>query len=173
MALHMVRAYWHWAGGGTQLFSGRVCGPDFRSVGLANWYLPLKRGDLWYENLCGTLFQNLPKGMYWLKMEWSIFDFVNLHSFHYKTLVIIWASSQVVNLATILSVHGIWSHPMGKNWLVWLMGVVFWWHVWLLISVNNRKFMKIRRRYQKGWLLLKKIWIEVLLIPYQKFETPN
>ena len=31
-------------GGGTQLFSGRVYGPDFRSVGLANWHLPLKRG---------------------------------------------------------------------------------------------------------------------------------
>ena len=32
-------------GGGTQLFfQVGVCGPDFRSVGLANWHLPLKRG---------------------------------------------------------------------------------------------------------------------------------
>ena len=32
-------------GGGTQpFFQVGVCGPDFRSVGLANWCLPLKRG---------------------------------------------------------------------------------------------------------------------------------
>ena len=49
-------------GGGRALnfFSGRVCGPDFWSVGLANWYLPLKEGacelkiskfgGLWTEN---------------------------------------------------------------------------------------------------------------------------
>ena len=36
-------------GGGTHLFfQVGVCGPDFRSVGLANWHLPLKRG--WAEN---------------------------------------------------------------------------------------------------------------------------
>ena len=39
---------WQWpclSPGGTQLFfQVGVCGPDFRSVGLANWYLPLKRG---------------------------------------------------------------------------------------------------------------------------------
>ena len=32
-------------GGGSQLFfQVGVCGPDFQSVGLAKWYLPLKRG---------------------------------------------------------------------------------------------------------------------------------
>ena len=49
-------------GGGGELnfFQLGVCGPDFRSVGLANWHLPLKKGaweqkiskfgGLWAEN---------------------------------------------------------------------------------------------------------------------------
>ena len=42
-----------WAPRGTQLFQVGVCGPDFRSVGLANCYLPLKRGacELKFPNL--------------------------------------------------------------------------------------------------------------------------
>ena len=50
----------HTRGGGTHFFQVRVCGPDFRSVGLANWYLSLKEGacelkvfkfgGLWAEN---------------------------------------------------------------------------------------------------------------------------
>ena len=31
-------------GGHSTFFQVGVCGPDFRSVGLANWHLPLKRG---------------------------------------------------------------------------------------------------------------------------------
>ena len=31
-------------GGHSTFFQVGMCGPDFRSVGLANWYLPLKRG---------------------------------------------------------------------------------------------------------------------------------
>ena len=31
-------------GGALNFFQVGVCGPDFRSVGLANWHLPLKRG---------------------------------------------------------------------------------------------------------------------------------
>ena len=72
--------------GGTQLFSGRgVCGPDFRSVGLANWHLPLKRGacerkiskfgGLWAENfqiwgLVSWKFPNL--GACELKFGWKL-----------------------------------------------------------------------------------------------------
>ena len=37
-------------GGHSTFFQVGVCGPDFRSVGLANWHLPLKRGGLWAEN---------------------------------------------------------------------------------------------------------------------------
>ena len=37
-------------GGNSTFFQVGVCGSDFRSVGLANWYLPLKRGGLWTEN---------------------------------------------------------------------------------------------------------------------------
>ena len=47
-------------GGASTFFQVGVCGPDFRSVGLANWHLPLKRGacerkiskfgGLWAEN---------------------------------------------------------------------------------------------------------------------------
>ena len=47
-------------GGYSTFFQVGVCGPDFRSVGLANWHLPLKRGacerkiskfgGLWAEN---------------------------------------------------------------------------------------------------------------------------
>ena len=47
-------------GGHSTFFQVGVCSPDFRSVGLANWYLPLKRGacelkmsqfwGLWAEN---------------------------------------------------------------------------------------------------------------------------
>ena len=37
--LHQCRG-----GGAFNFFQMGVCGPDFRSVGLANWYLPLKEG---------------------------------------------------------------------------------------------------------------------------------
>ena len=47
-------------GGHSTFFQVGVCGPDFRSMGLANWHLPLKRGackrkiskfgGLWAEN---------------------------------------------------------------------------------------------------------------------------
>ena len=47
-------------GGHSTFFQVGVCGPDFQSVGLVNWYLPLKRGacelkipkfgGLWTEN---------------------------------------------------------------------------------------------------------------------------
>ena len=47
-------------GGHSTFFQVGVCGPDFRSVGLANWHMPLKRGacerkiskfgGLWAEN---------------------------------------------------------------------------------------------------------------------------
>ena len=47
-------------GGHSTFFQVGVCGPDFRNVGLANWYLPLTRGacelkiskfgGLWAEN---------------------------------------------------------------------------------------------------------------------------
>ena len=63
-----------WAQGGTQLFfQVGVCGPDFQSVGLANWYFPLKRGacelkiskfrGLWAENfqIWGLVSWNLGK----------------------------------------------------------------------------------------------------------------
>ena len=60
--------------GALNFFQVGVCGPDFRSVGLANWHLPLKRGawerkiskfgGLWTENfqiwgLVGWKFSNL------------------------------------------------------------------------------------------------------------------
>ena len=38
-------------GGHSTFFQVGVCGPDFQSVGLANWHSPLKRGGgLWVEN---------------------------------------------------------------------------------------------------------------------------
>ena len=37
-------------GGHSTFFQVGVCGPDFRSVGLANWHLSLKKGGLWAEN---------------------------------------------------------------------------------------------------------------------------
>ena len=37
-------------GGHSTFFQVGVCGPDFRSVGLATWHMPLKRGGLWAEN---------------------------------------------------------------------------------------------------------------------------
>ena len=37
-------------GGHSTFFQVGVCGPDFRSVGLANGHLPLKRAGLWAEN---------------------------------------------------------------------------------------------------------------------------
>ena len=40
-------------GGHSTFFQVGVCGPDFRSVGLANWHLPLKRGA------CERKFPNL------------------------------------------------------------------------------------------------------------------
>ena len=73
-------------GGGTQFFFHiGVCGPDFRSVGLANWHLPLKRGacerkiskfgGLWAENfqiwgLVSWKFPNL--GACELKFGWKL-----------------------------------------------------------------------------------------------------
>ena len=66
-------------------FQVRVCGPDFRSVGLANCNLPLKRGacelkiskfgGLWTENfqiweLVSWIFPNL--GAWELKFGWKL-----------------------------------------------------------------------------------------------------
>ena len=61
-------------GGHSTFFQVGVCGPDFRTVGLANWYLPLKRGacelkiskfmGLWTEN-----FQIWAMGAYELKIS--------------------------------------------------------------------------------------------------------
>ena len=72
-------------GGNSTFFQVGVCGPDFRSVGLANWHLPLKRGacerkiskfgGLWAENfqiwgLVSWKFPNL--GACELKFGWKI-----------------------------------------------------------------------------------------------------
>ena len=38
-------------GGHSTFFQVGVCGPDFQSVGLANWYLPLQGRGLWTENI--------------------------------------------------------------------------------------------------------------------------
>ena len=72
--------------GGTQLFFFQVvmCGPNFRSVGLANWYLPLKRGacelkiskfgGLWTENfqIWGLVSWKFPFGACELKFRWEL-----------------------------------------------------------------------------------------------------
>ena len=72
-------------GGHSTFFQVGVCGPDFRSVGLANWHLPLKRGacerktfkfwGLWAENfqiwgLVSWKFPNL--GACELKLWWKL-----------------------------------------------------------------------------------------------------
>ena len=72
-------------GGHSTFFQVGVCGPDFRSVGLANWHLPLKRGacerkiskfgGLWAENfqiwgLVSWKFPNL--GACELKFGWKL-----------------------------------------------------------------------------------------------------
>ena len=72
-------------GGHSTFFQVGVCGPDFWSVGLANWHLPLKRGacerkiskfgGLWAENvqiwgLVSWKFPNL--GACELKFGWKI-----------------------------------------------------------------------------------------------------
>ena len=71
-------------GGHSTFFQVGVCGPDFRSVGLASWHLPLKRGacerkiskfgGLWAENfqiwgLVSWKFPNL--GACELKLGWK------------------------------------------------------------------------------------------------------
>ena len=81
-----VDSWWRNPGGGhSTFFQVGVCGPDFRSVGLANWHLPLKRGacerkiskfgGLWAENfkiwgLVSWKFQNL--GACELKFGWKL-----------------------------------------------------------------------------------------------------
>ena len=72
-------------GGALNFFQVGVCGPDFRSVGLANWHLPLKSGacerkiskfgGLWAENfqiwgLVSWKFPNL--GACELKFGWKL-----------------------------------------------------------------------------------------------------
>ena len=57
-------------------FQVGVCGPDFRSVGHANWYLPLKRGACELKiSKCGSLWaENVQRGLVtrakiWVKIE--------------------------------------------------------------------------------------------------------
>ena len=61
-------------GGHSTFFQVGVCGPDFRSVGLANWHLPLKRGLVSgkFPNLgaCELKFPNL--GACELKFGWKL-----------------------------------------------------------------------------------------------------
>ena len=81
------RRIWHLLprGGHSTFFQVGVCGPDFRSVGLANWHLPLKRGacerkiskfgGLWAENfqIQGLVSQNFPNlGACELKFGWKL-----------------------------------------------------------------------------------------------------
>ena len=66
---------WGSRGGHSTFFQVGVCGPDFRSVGLAKWHLPLKRGGLWAENfkiwgLVSWKFPNL--GTCELKFGWKL-----------------------------------------------------------------------------------------------------
>ena len=67
--LHM----WSSSGGGAlNFFQVGVCGPDFRSVGLANWYLPLKEGacELKISKFGGLWTENFPNlGAYELKIS--------------------------------------------------------------------------------------------------------
>ena len=70
-------------GGALNFFQVGVCSPDFRSVGLANWYLPLKRGvcelkiskfgGLWTENfpIWGACELKISKvGGLWANLIW-------------------------------------------------------------------------------------------------------
>ena len=81
----LVLRIWPGGGGHSTFFQVGVCGPDFRSVGLANWHLPLKRGacerkiskfgGLWAENfqiwgLVSWKFSNL--GACELKFGWKL-----------------------------------------------------------------------------------------------------
>ena len=72
-------------GGHSTFFQVGVCGPDFRSVGLANWHLPLKRGacerkiskfwGLWAENfqIWGLVSWKFPNfGACELKFGWKL-----------------------------------------------------------------------------------------------------
>ena len=72
-------------GGHSVFFQVGVCGPDFRSVGLANWHLPLKRGacerkiskfgGLWAENfqIWGLVSWKFPNfGACELKCGWKL-----------------------------------------------------------------------------------------------------
>ena len=82
LIFYLTKESW---GGHSTFFQVGVCGPDFRSVGLANWHLPLKRGacewkiskfgGLWAENfqiwgLVSWKFPNL--GACELKFGWKL-----------------------------------------------------------------------------------------------------
>ena len=59
-------------GGHSTFFHVGACDPDFRSVGLANWYLPLKRGGLvnWnFPNLVTCELKISKFGAYELKIS--------------------------------------------------------------------------------------------------------
>ena len=61
-------------GGALNFFQVGVCGPDFRSVGLANWHLPLKRGLVsWKFPIWGLVSWKFPNfGGCELKFGWKL-----------------------------------------------------------------------------------------------------
>ena len=73
---HKIHKWWQVYSPGRALnfFQVGMCGPDFWSVGLANWYLPLKRGvcELKISKFRGLWAENFKFGGLWAKISVKI-----------------------------------------------------------------------------------------------------
>ena len=69
--------------GALNFFQVGVCGPDFRSVGLANWYLPLKRGacELKISNFGGLWAENF---QIWALVSWNLGEIWGCRGYNFQ-----------------------------------------------------------------------------------------
>ena len=85
-------------GGALNFYQVGVCGPDFRSVGLANWYLPLKRGLVnWKFPNFGAVELKISKfGGLWAKL-WVKIEAVEAKISKFSQNGVLWTDSSAWN----------------------------------------------------------------------------
>ena len=103
-------------GGALNFFQVGVCGPDFQSVGLANWYLPLKRGLVnWkFPNLGACELKISKFGGLWAKL-WVKIEAVKAKISKFSQKGVLWTDSFAWNGALANYRRGVKRGSLGPH----------------------------------------------------------